>query len=390
MLRSTLKPLAALAVLLALPALASDGQTPIPFTDPYVTPQVITSPGSYVVTRNLAPDPAGGVPIIQIDCMDPNYAPASGATVIDLNGFTLEQFAAATSPVIEVIPNGTCEIVIRNGELLGGSNSIAVPAPTRLVRIEDVQMKDSAAEAVFIFDTEKFVLRRNVIIGAGGPGIVVGGGAPKSGAIEGNVVQRTTDIGINVEGSSSVEVSNNRVHEVFPGAGGGAPFAVGILIRSTGGCLIAQNTVEEISGIAADPNTGQGIRLEQSICKLYNNVIHSVQGDGIFMYPGTGDCLVLNNTVSGAGRDGLHVEGFQNHFDRNVLNSNGAIWGGWGMHFLPGTTDNRSGRNSAVGNVGGGCAFAPVGPPFTDYCDDAGAVGTVNVSFGDNLVSIPF
>jgi parallel beta-helix repeat protein len=372
--------------LLALPALAGDGQTPIPFTDPYVSPQTIRTPGSYVVTRNLAPAALAG-PIIRIDCTAPTFTPPAAAVVIDLNGFTLDQTVDATIPVIEVIPTPSCEVLIRNGEVLGGSAGIAVPAGSRMVRIEDVQIKDPSGEGIFLFDPEKFLIRRNVIIGAGGPGIVVAGGIPsKSGTIEDNIVQQCGDMGIRVELASSVEISNNRVDEIFGVAG--PPFGVGILLSDTQACLLTQNTIEEIFGTGV-PNSGQGIRLENSTCKLYNNVIADVDGDGIYLDLGTDDCLVLDNAVSDAGRDGIYVEGSQNHIDRNVFNSNGFVFGGFGMHFLPGSFSNRSGRNSAVGNAGAVCVFPTVGG-FPDYCDDTAPPGAINVSFGDNLVPVLF
>ena len=164
--------------------------------------------------------------------------------------------------------------------------------------------------------------------------------------------------------------------------------ALGIQLLDSRACLVSQNTIEEILG-AGGPSSGQGIRLERSTCKLNNNVIARVEGDGIFLDAWSRDCLVLDNAVSDAGRDGIHVEGVQNHIDRNVFNSNGSLWGGFGMHFRPGSIDNRSGRNSAVGNFGAACIFPTVGG-FPDYCDDAAPPGAVNVTFGDNLVPVLF
>ena len=45
------------------------------------------------------------------------------------------------------------------------------------------------------------------------------------------------------------------------------------------------------------------------------------------------------------------------------------------------------GRNTAVFNGGGACAFPFAG--FPDLCDDVAPPGIVNVSFGDNLVPPP-
>ncbi len=386
MYRNTVRALPVLLALAVLPALASEGRTPIPFTDPYVTPQPITTPGSYVVTRNLAPAALGG-PIITIDCTAPDFLPATGAVTIDLNGFTLDQTADPTIPVIEVISTPLCEVLIRNGEILGGATAIAVPAGARKVLIEDVEIKDTASVAIFLFDPETFVIRRNVVVAAGGPGIVVAGGLVKSGTIEENIIQKCVDMGISVEAASGVEISNNRIHEIF---GAAFPFGAGIFLFDTHACLVSENLIEEVFGVGL-PESGQGLRLEDSTCKLYNNVINSVDGDGIFLDAGTGNCLVLDNNVSESGRDGIHVEGFQNHIDRNLFNDNGFAFGGFGIHFVPPSFANRSGRNSAVGNAGPAplCVTATVGG-FPDYCDDVAPPGFVNVSFGDNLVPVIF
>ena len=96
--RWLIRSLAPLLVLVAIPAMATDGQTPIPFTSPIVTPITITTPGSYVVTQNLVPTGPG--PIISI------ALPAASLVddvQIDLNGMVLDNTLNPGFPVITVV-----------------------------------------------------------------------------------------------------------------------------------------------------------------------------------------------------------------------------------------------------------------------------------------------
>ena len=91
----------------ALPALAAEGRIPI-----WQYPTIITAPGKYIVTRNISA--AGGpMPVIQIQVPDVD---------IDINGFTLDA-SGSPVPVIYIIDD-IVDVVIRNGNLVGGSASV--------------------------------------------------------------------------------------------------------------------------------------------------------------------------------------------------------------------------------------------------------------------------
>ncbi|MCP3977993.1 MAG: right-handed parallel beta-helix repeat-containing protein [bacterium] len=352
-------------LVLATAAVADDGSTPIPFTDPYATPQVISGPGSYVVTRNL--NPTGPGPIVVVECPAfPN--PPADAVYIDLNGFTLANLPNFGDPVIRIVGTGTCEVIIRNGDLIGGSHGV-LSDPIRKLVLEDVEIKESNQQGLLASDIESFAIRRSTFIGTAGAAIEISGGIHKSGVITDNVIRRTGE-GIRIEFAQAIEISRNRLNEINGSTGG-----YGIQLDINSSCLLEKNLIENVFG-----PLGNGIELRQSSCKLYNNVVRRVSGEGIFVDGGTENCFLLDNVVSEATRNGILVEGKRCHFERNTTNSNGLI----GFHVLLGATEHTVGRNSSISNNTSGGA-PPCGPLFPDYCDLNG--GGFNFSYTDNLFS---
>jgi parallel beta-helix repeat protein len=349
--------------LAALAALADDGATPIPFVDPYSTPHILTSAGHYVVTRNLQPSAGAFSSIIVVDC--PAMVPIPAVT-IDLNGMVLDN-TGGPDAVIVIVGDPFCEVVIRNGELIGGMQGIRNDPPLRKLVVEDVEIKQSALEGIFALDVENFALRRNAIIETGGHGIYMAGGAPKTGIIEDNILRRVSR-GIRVEIAQAVEISNNRVRELIPGPVG----SVGISLSDVGSCLVTQNNVAEVPA----PN-GNGIEiLDRSHCKIYNNTVNLVDGHGIFIDSFSDDNLLLDNTVREASFDGIHIESRGNQVQRNLTNSNGGI----GLYFNgPGAFLISVGRNYA--DLNGLAGPPPCAPLFPDFCDDTFSF----ISQGDNV-----
>lgn len=353
-------------VLLALAAtsiaVGKDGQTPIPFTDPFATPVIIRAPGSYVVTRNLAATPAGAAgPIIEIQC---NPMAPTEFVSLDLNGFALEGSPAGADPVIHITGDPACNIVIRDGELLRGTIGIEVVGVLRKLVVEDVEIKESTDFGMLLPDVQNFAIRRNKVIEiGGGPGIWLPGGLPKTGVIEDNVVRRTFD-GILLETGRGVEISNNRINEISAG-----PFAgAGIRTTDVRACLISQNAIALVDIGAPGPGPGAGIWLEASNCKIHNNVITEASGEGIFTDGGSTGNLIIENNVTGSGTDGIRIDGFDNHLEQNLSSGNGL----WGIYLGPpsGPTNTVRG-NTTVGN-GGGVCVGPAVPP--DFCSDGGVV----------------
>lgn len=168
-----------------------------------------------------------------------------------------------------------------------------------------------------------------------------------TGTIEHNVIKDAASSGIevlNIQAGlpgdhSSVAIRNNRVDTTFEGHGivlmgapAGAEFGIG-------DCLIIENTVTR-AGI-------EGIYLESmSGCKLHNNVVWDNTCNGI-LWIGGGNGLVQDNVSSNNGLNGILFAGVGNHIDRNVMNENACA----GL-YLTGPATNY-GRNTARNNRGG-------------------------------------
>lgn len=388
--RRLLKFVAPALLLAALPAMAVDGQIPIPNTPVFATPIVIGAPGSYVLTRNLMPTGPG--PIINVA-----IAGAPGDVQIDLNGFVLNNSANPVDPVVRVTVGGPSELSIRNGTLYGGSAGIEVAGPARKLIVEDVKISDFTSAGppggITLTDVQNFAIRRTVIMdGPAGPGIFIAAGFPRQGTIEDNLIRRTQD-GIDaIPGTFGLEISNNRLLEILPGGF----FGAAINIDGGTGCLIAKNTIVGLPGVVA------GIQLRGTPgCKIYNNVV-SIVTTGIALVAGADDSLVLDNVVQRVCGDGLFIDTARNHVEGNVLNANGGCGGppaGFGLHFGPASLDNTYGRNTARGNAGAPCVFVPPVEPCAamgggggsfppEFCNESPA-GIGNTSNCDNLMPGP-
>lgn len=299
---------------------------------------------------------------------------------IDLNGFTLFGDPAGPGlPVIEAINLRT--LTIRNGSLrnLSGTGDIIRATNVQKVVIEDVKTLDGD-NGIFLESVGSFAIRRNIIANSGVNGILIdGAGLPvsMSGVVKENLVKNSIENGIVIMNNhSSVAVQDNRIDGTLNGNG--------IWLQFGNDCLVAENTVEEAAK--------QGIFLEGLRgCKIYNNVTAFNGGNGILSLADMS--LFLDNVSTNNVLSGIEQFGVLGHFDRNVLSQNTC----YGLHFIG--PENTYGRNTARGNAGGAACGAPCGggpieicpapygggafPP--DLCVDA--PGTT--SFCDNMMPGP-
>jgi parallel beta-helix repeat protein len=340
--------LIASGVLITLPALAGEGRQPI------YQPTVINTPGKYIVTRNISA--AGmGMPVIDIQSPDVD---------VDLNGFTL-----TGDPLFPVVLAFQVDnVTVRNGTVKDGETGVRFKGnqdlePFRKAVAEDINAI-GGTWGIWLSDYTDFAIRRNNVTRTGGDAILVQGHIDHTtmGTIEHNRIYDIEDPGIVVTKGSSVAILNNRIEDLLDGPG--------IHYGNGSGGLIEGNTVlRTLTG-------AHGIEIYDSKgCKVANNVVREVAGNGIYLWPGsTTDTLVVENVVSNSGGNGLRVEGSLNHLECNVLTSNT----GEGLHLTNSSSMNTYGRNTSRGNTGGACANV-------DFCDFGGG----NSTFLDNLIPGP-
>ena len=354
---------AAVATLLTLPALASEGRIPIPFTNPVATPVLIATPGKYILTRNMAAGAGGPV----IDIVTP------GDVEIDLNGFTLDEAGGASS-VIRISAAGPGSVVLRNGVLRNGVMGIEGTVGHRTILVDHVQIYDIGGAGIRFTDVENYRIRNSAIQNAS-IGMQIDGAVNQHGLIEQNLIRRCGD-GIVLTNPKAVQVIHNTIQEMT-----GGPFTVGIGLDTGIGCLILENTVEEV-GSAATP--AAGIRLKRTTStKLFDNVIARTSLHGIHLDVLSADDLLLKNVIRECGFTGGHgifIEGDRNFVEGNLSNFNS----GKGLVFVPGADNNVYRGNTARGNNTGAVACAGACGPLTDFCN----AGAGNSSNGDNWLPV--
>jgi hypothetical protein len=364
---------AGLVLLLAMTAtsaLAAEGRTPVwqPIT---IMPG---GEGRYILTRDISA-PAG-MPAIDI-------LPGTIAVDVDLNGFTI--YGSGGMNVVQAV--GVDSLTVRNGTIMGGGGDGISATECRKVVVEDVKVQFMDNHGIGLYNVANFAIRRNIIHAAQhGDGIMADGTLVDpvmyvEGTIEDNLV-RECGGGISVYAGSSVAITNNRIEATTSADGIFISPGPQQDIPGCAACLIAENTIQEASasGMWLSFLTGS---------KIHNNVVIYSGAEGIWLDVGSDTNLVLDNVVSFSGGNGLLVDSFLNHLERNLLNSNGVAAGlGWGM-YLRGGGQNTYRGNTAQGNVGFPAACPGI-PATTDFCD----TGPANVSplnqpptlAGDNLM----
>jgi parallel beta-helix repeat protein len=172
------------------------------------------------------------------------------------------------------------------------------------VRVSDNTLT-STGDGIWLIDTDRDVVTRNTITGAGSFG------SPSA-----------FGLGVLLNGVSGTRVSRNTI------TGGGRTIAPGILVglppefnpssRPVAGNLIVRNTV-----------SGQ-------------------HADGILVSPVAADTTIARNTTNGNANDGIHVAGSGTTITRNTADDNAVF----GIEVVPGVTVTDGGHNEASGNGG--------------------------------------
>jgi parallel beta-helix repeat protein len=353
---------------------AGEGRTPV-----YLPGTVITAPGTYVLTRDIAGN--GSSPAITI---------GTGGSVngvdLDLNGFTVSCPFGGTA--IQVLSDAS-PVKIRNGTIFGGDLGIDAPAFNPQLVIEDMKIYGIAVAGIHLANTAQLAVRRvHLSFVPQGQCITWSGAGHKHGTIEDSVFQDcNTGIVITAD-CGSVAVVNNRFDRTNGSAGTYAGDA--IVLNSCSSALVSGNTLSVGSSEGISVIDSRGV-------KLVDNTVMDFGADGIHLDATTTDCLVANNISSGNGAfiftpgSGLLVQGQRNKIEGNVLNGNKTA----GLLFFEPETGqpcgNVFGKNVARGNQGLGlpaCNGTPaLFPP--DSCNTAVTCAQTNDSYGENLIPGP-
>jgi hypothetical protein len=325
----------------ALPALAGEGRVPL------YQATTITSPGRYVVTRNIS---SAGI-VLTIN---------AGDVEIDMNGFVLRNAAGGAV----ITSNGFNNITLRNGTLLNGGDGVVILNAEK-VHLEELRCVSQTGFGIYLESVTDFTLRGNKVLHAGADGIRVdaaGAAAPVQGSIEHNLVE-DVDSGIVLAGGTSVSIRNNRVHQTNG--------AAGIQILDSSVVSVTDNTIKF--------SATQGLFLSNTASSLLaRNVIDKAATHGIELDNATFDSRVVGNVAASSGRFGLFVGGARNHLESNVLNANTD----WGLMLAPPAANNVFRGNTVMGNTGLALCGLVVAP--NNICDD----GAGDHTGGDNFTPI--
>ena len=341
--------------------------------------------GKYVVTRNISL--TADAPVIQV------IGTGTERVEIDLNGFTLvgQRAGGDLAGVIEV--NGVASIKLRNGSvrnwLTTAANGILVQSSIEVV-VEDVVVADPHV-GIFIQDAQLYAVRRCFVNRSLGQGIFARDSG--LGVIEDNQITNASGTSIVVRvgtggpagGCQAVTIARNKV---FSGNDG-------IVSLDCTGVVIEHNTVLG--------STNQGIRVEGSPgCLVLNNSVSDCGGNGIRLLSDSPGCRVAGNVSERNVLHGILVGGSGTHVEGNVVRSNETGIGVnadnnmiiknnmsantlRGLYFNVGADNNTFGDNSANGNTGAPTCNSPPGAcAAPDFCD--ASAGMANTSFGTNLM----
>jgi nitrous oxidase accessory protein NosD len=356
--------------LTALPVLAAEGRIPI-----WQPVQIFPGgEGKYILTRDVMANAAQPVAI--------DILPGTVAVDIDLNGFTIYGLAN----VIQAV--GVDSLTVRNGTIMGSNGDGIHAMECRKVVIEDVKLQFTQGYGIALLNVQNFAVRRNIIVQTGNEGIYVDGTwvdpfTVVDGTIEGNLI-RECFRGVTLYYGSSVAITDNRIEATF---GDGIFISPGPHDVDSGcvACLIRENTIEEAQGNGMWLSYFEG-------GKVHNNAVTRSQAEGIWLDWMSRDNLLLDNVVTRSGSNGLIIQSDFNHVERNVLNENGWMGGGWGLFFSQGAVGNTYRGNTAQGNPGPPAA-CPGFPATTDFCDASGGANTSPFAAvglgGDNLMPGP-
>jgi len=344
----------ALLLLAPAPLRADEGRIPI------YQATTITSPGHYVVTRDISLGSGASI-VIQSDDV-----------TLDLGGRSITGPGFASPSALITITSGSTDITVRNGRLISGGRGLRYQSTTDPIRLrlEDLEFIDTDEEVIIIDKTEHIEMLNCRITN---PGNAVNDavsisnqGGPFHGRIVGNVISRTVQRAFVLDGITGSEISRNTVQDTSLGSSG----YTGMYVQGSGN-LIELNTVETFNGsglsvignhniirgnvITNNEEIGLGVLGDGN--RITDNVVDN-NGDGNdgpygMVLSGSFNILAGNHVIGNDG-DGLVIYGSENLLEANSFSNNvsGTPASACGIHVMSGSHNVY--RNSVLrGNENG-------------------------------------
>lgn len=307
--------------ILSLAVLGTAATTPVRAAEsriPISKPTTITTPGSYVLTRDLAG--TGDQLVI-----------ATGPVVLDLNGHSVTGTDANTIP-LRVTERGNA--IVRNGTVTSGANySITAEGRNgsfpRLV-LDEVEVTGATTTALYATDVLELTVTNSRLhdcaggisvstvatrgmlhvandrIQVGRRGIDLGGLLPLMGDVSDNVIVAGLDTGLAIGGNvGALGVRRNTIT-----TGGGA----GVYAGGVGGHAIEANVVRQTAGV--------GIQVFSDGNRVTGNVVTGSASTGIEVSGHYN--IVEQNTLANNAGYGVYLIGDWNAYRNNLSRNNGA------------------------------------------------------------------
>ena len=318
----------------------------------------ITQPGHYVVTRDIAVS-AGILLDIQAD----------GVT-IDLNGHTLSSSSAAEDVIQISGGGGTTKGIIINGgkgggRIAGGMNGIHAlpPGPCKL-SIENLSIVDPNLRAILVEETGQVEIHGIIVNDRPSPtaGPLIDLRAPSTGP-RGSAVISSIKLydGPDTKGISLSHVVGQLLDGVItvgPSSTGGPGPAIN-LADASGSSI--RGFVLNWSQEGGDPSINLvdscGVLIAGNNLRGDGSVRTATTHHGIFVDALSHNTFLMNNSITGAGGDGIHVESLGNNLFGNMVGGNG----GQGI-FVAGDNNLIDG-NKIANNLRSGLFFNTAGVP---------------------------
>lgn len=302
--RRILTILGVLAVAASSAALAAEGRIPI------YEPTTISTPGSYVLTRDIDLGSASGSAItISVD----------GVT-LDLNGKTILSDGGNDLILINYTTPAVIGVTVRNGRISGGYAAIyAPPSGTNRVTLENIHISNTAGAAVELMHVRQLRITNCTIDGAGSSGIYVDSvGDAFPAIIEGNIITDSDGSGMDLSDLRGAVLRNNMIDGF--GTDGTDRHGIeihGDLAYKSGGNLLVDNIVRRGAG------TNSGIYIDASV---HDNILerNNVSGNGgSGLHSLSHRNRIVSCTANDNGTYGILLNGDYNLVDRNTMAANG-------------------------------------------------------------------